>query len=136
MAQAYDQELQLEEIFKSLSDGFRKLDKLPDTKAGALLKDLTAQMQEAKTCVRGGGRGWAGRGSQAGAGGANAAAAATLGRRDAAWSRRTCPAGGAGRRRGGGAREGGGVARGTHDKVSCRHALPPLTHTRLAPLAA
>lgn len=46
----YDQEVQLETIFLGLSQGFRKLDKLTDGgKQQALLKDLTAQMQEAKT---------------------------------------------------------------------------------------
>lgn len=48
---AYDQELQLERIFHGLSAGFQKLDKLPESKQAALLKDLTAQMQEAKTWV-------------------------------------------------------------------------------------
>lgn len=48
-AAAYDQELQLERIFHGLSQGFQKLDKLPEAKQAALLKDLTADMQEAKT---------------------------------------------------------------------------------------
>lgn len=44
--------MQLETIFLQLSQGFRKLDKLSDGgKQQALLKELTAQMQEAKTCV-------------------------------------------------------------------------------------
>lgn len=45
----YDQELQLERIFHSLSQGFQKLDKLSDAKQQAALKELTSQMQEAKT---------------------------------------------------------------------------------------
>ena len=49
MADAYEQELQLEGIFMSLSDGFRKLDALPEAKQQALLKELTGLMQEAKT---------------------------------------------------------------------------------------
>ena len=47
--QAYDQEIQLERIFHGLSQGFQKLDKLPEAKQQVLLRDLTAQMQEAKT---------------------------------------------------------------------------------------
>lgn len=47
--QAYDQEIQLERIFHGLSQGFQKMDKLPEAKQQALLRDLTAQMQEAKT---------------------------------------------------------------------------------------
>lgn len=46
---AYDQEIQLERIFHGLSKGFQKLDKLPESKQAALLKELTADMQEAKT---------------------------------------------------------------------------------------
>lgn len=50
MGERYEQEVQLENIFLSLSQGFRKLDKITDGgKQQALLKDLTAQMQEAKT---------------------------------------------------------------------------------------
>lgn len=46
----YDQEVQLENIFLNLSAGFRKLDKLTDGgKQQGLLKELTVQMQEAKT---------------------------------------------------------------------------------------
>ena len=45
----YEQEVQLETIFQSLSDGFKRLDKLPEGMQQALMKDLTAQMQEAKT---------------------------------------------------------------------------------------
>lgn len=45
----YEQELQLETIFQSLSDAFKRMDKLPEGKQQALMKDLTAQMQEAKT---------------------------------------------------------------------------------------
>lgn len=45
----YEQEVQLEHIFQSLSDGFKKLDKLAEGKQQALLKELTSQMQEAKT---------------------------------------------------------------------------------------
>lgn len=48
----YEQELQLERIFHSLSQGFQKLDKLSEAKQQAALKDLTAQMQEAKTLIR------------------------------------------------------------------------------------
>lgn len=48
----YDQELQLERIFHGLSQGFQKLDKLSEAKQQALLKDLTSQMQEAKTLIR------------------------------------------------------------------------------------
>jgi hypothetical protein len=47
--EVYEQEVRLNNIFDGLSDGFKKLDKLPDLKQQALLKDLTAQMQEAKT---------------------------------------------------------------------------------------
>ncbi len=46
---AYEQELQLEKLFHGLSAGFQKLDKLAGAKQAALLKDLTADMQEAKT---------------------------------------------------------------------------------------
>ena len=46
----YEQEIQLETIFTALAEGFKKLDKLADaTKQTALLRELTAQMQEAKT---------------------------------------------------------------------------------------
>jgi hypothetical protein len=49
MAVVYDQEVQLENLFKLLSDGFRKLDKMPEgSKQQALLKQLTQHMQEAK----------------------------------------------------------------------------------------
>ena len=48
-AEPYEQELQLEKIFHSLSTGFQKLDKLAEGKQQAALKDLTAEMQEAKT---------------------------------------------------------------------------------------
>lgn len=49
----YDQEVQLENIFVNLSAGFRKLDKITDGgKQQTLLKELTAQMQEAKTLIR------------------------------------------------------------------------------------
>ena len=48
-AEPYEQELQLEKIFHSLSTGFQKLDKLPEGKQQAALKELTAEMQEAKT---------------------------------------------------------------------------------------
>lgn len=49
----YEQEVQLESIFLNLSNGFRKLDKLTDAgKQQGLLKELTAQMQEAKTLIR------------------------------------------------------------------------------------
>jgi hypothetical protein len=47
-APPYEQEIRLNNMFDELSDGFKKLDKLPDTKQQALLKDMTAQMQEAK----------------------------------------------------------------------------------------
>lgn len=46
---AYEQELQLEKLFHGLSAGFQKLDKLAGAKQAAMLKDLTADMQEAKT---------------------------------------------------------------------------------------
>lgn len=49
---AYEQELQLEKLFHGLSAGFQKLDKLAGAKQAALLKDLTADMQEAKTLIR------------------------------------------------------------------------------------
>ena len=50
MMERYEQEVQLESIFLNLSTGFRKLDKLTDAgKQQGLLKELTAQMQEAKT---------------------------------------------------------------------------------------
>ncbi len=45
----YDQELQLERLFHGLSQGFQKLENLPEGKHQALLKELTADMQEAKT---------------------------------------------------------------------------------------
>lgn len=45
----YDQELQLERLFHGLSQGFQRLDKLPESKQHTLLKELTADMQEAKT---------------------------------------------------------------------------------------
>ncbi len=44
----YEQEVRLNNIFDELSEGFKKLDKLNDTKQQALLKEMTAQMQEAK----------------------------------------------------------------------------------------
>ena len=47
--EVYEQEVRLNNIFDSLSDGFKRLDKLPDTKQQALLKDMTALMLEAKT---------------------------------------------------------------------------------------
>lgn len=47
-APPYEQEIRLNNMFDELSDGFKKLDKLPDTKQQTLLKDMTAQMQEAK----------------------------------------------------------------------------------------
>jgi hypothetical protein len=47
-APPYEQEIRLNNMFDELSDGFKKLDKLPETKQQALLKDMTAQMQEAK----------------------------------------------------------------------------------------
>jgi hypothetical protein len=47
-APPYEQEIRLNNIFDELSDGFKKLDNLPDTKQQAFLKDMTAQMQEAK----------------------------------------------------------------------------------------
>jgi|LakMenEpi03Aug12_release.lakeMendotaPanAssembly.Ray.scaffolds.fasta_scaffold3178144_1 hypothetical protein len=47
-APPYEQEIRLNNMFDELSDGFKKLDKLPDAKQQALLKDMTAQMQEAK----------------------------------------------------------------------------------------
>ncbi|KFM28365.1 putative plant SNARE 12 [Auxenochlorella protothecoides] len=53
MAEVYDQEVQLENLFKTLSDGFKKLDKLPEgSKRQSLLKELTAHMQEAKILIR------------------------------------------------------------------------------------
>ena len=45
----YEQEIRFNNIFDELSEGFKKLDKLSDTKQQALLKEMTAQMQEAKT---------------------------------------------------------------------------------------
>jgi hypothetical protein len=48
-SEAYPQELQLEKIFHGLSQGFQRLDKLSGAKQQALLKELTADMQEAKT---------------------------------------------------------------------------------------
>ena len=45
----YEQEVRLNNMFDELSEGFKKLDKLSDAKQQALLKDMTAQMQEAKT---------------------------------------------------------------------------------------
>ncbi|EFN51513.1 hypothetical protein CHLNCDRAFT_55096 [Chlorella variabilis] len=48
----YDQELQLERLFHGLSQGFQRLDKLPESKQHTLLKELTADMQEAKTLIR------------------------------------------------------------------------------------
>ena len=48
-APPYEQEVRLNNLFDELSDGFKKLDKLNDTKQQALLKDMTAMMQEAKT---------------------------------------------------------------------------------------
>ena len=45
----YPEELKLERLFHGLSQGFQKLDKLPEGKQHALLKELTADMQEAKT---------------------------------------------------------------------------------------
>ena len=44
----YEQEVRLNNIFDDLSEGFKKLDKLSDTKQQALLKEMTAHMQEAK----------------------------------------------------------------------------------------
>jgi hypothetical protein len=45
----YEQEVRLNNIFDSLSEGFKRLDKLNDAKQLAALKEMTAQMQEAKT---------------------------------------------------------------------------------------
>ena len=45
----YDQETKLETIFLALGQGFTKLNGLSDAKQQALLKELTSQMQEAKT---------------------------------------------------------------------------------------
>lgn len=45
----YEQENKLETIFQSLGRGFKALDGLSDAKQQASLKELTAQMQEAKT---------------------------------------------------------------------------------------
>lgn len=45
----YEQETKLETIFLALGQGFTKLNGLPDAKQQTLLKDLTNQMQEAKT---------------------------------------------------------------------------------------
>ncbi len=45
----YEQEIRLNNMFDELSEGFKKLDKLSDAKQQALLRDMTAQMQEAKT---------------------------------------------------------------------------------------
>lgn len=47
----YDQEVRLNNIFDSLSEGFRKLDKLNESKQQNALKEMTAQMQEAKSYV-------------------------------------------------------------------------------------
>ena len=45
----YEQETKLETIFLALGQGFTKLNGLSDSKQQTLLKELTAQMQEAKT---------------------------------------------------------------------------------------
>ena len=45
----YEQEIRLNNMFDELSDGFKKLDKLSDSKQQTLLKEMTALMQEAKT---------------------------------------------------------------------------------------
>lgn len=51
MAEVYDQEVQLENLFKVLSDGFKRLDGMPEgNKKQALLKEMTQHMQEAKMC--------------------------------------------------------------------------------------
>jgi len=47
-APPYEQEIRLNNMFDELSDGFKRVDNLPDSKQQALLKDMTAQMQEAK----------------------------------------------------------------------------------------
>ena len=47
----YEQEVRLNNLFDSLSEGFRKMDKLSESKRQASLKDMTAKMQEAKTYV-------------------------------------------------------------------------------------
>lgn len=44
----YPQEVRLNAIFDELSQGFKKLDKLPETKQQKILRDMTVQMQEAK----------------------------------------------------------------------------------------
>lgn len=44
----YEQEVRLNNIFDELSEGFKKLDKLSDSKQQNLLKEMTSQMQEAK----------------------------------------------------------------------------------------
>ena len=44
----YHQEIRLNDIFDELSQGFKKLDKLSETKQQKMLRDMTAQMQEAK----------------------------------------------------------------------------------------
>ncbi len=47
--QKYDQEKQLEKIFEDLKGGFKKYDTLTSgDKQTALLKELTAKMQESK----------------------------------------------------------------------------------------
>jgi hypothetical protein len=45
----YEQEVRINVIFETLSEGFKKLDKLSDAKQAVLLKEMTALMQEAKT---------------------------------------------------------------------------------------
>ena len=45
----FAQEVQLNNIFDSLSEGFKRIERLNDAKQQQLLKEMTAQMQEAKT---------------------------------------------------------------------------------------
>lgn len=47
----YEQEVSLNQIFDELSEGFKRLDEMNDSKKQAELKRMTGLMQEAKSYV-------------------------------------------------------------------------------------
>jgi hypothetical protein len=47
----YEQEVSLNQIFDDLSEGFKRLDEMNDSKKQAELKRMTGLMQEAKSYV-------------------------------------------------------------------------------------
>jgi len=50
-SRVYEQEVSLNHIFDDLSEGFKKLDSMNDSKKQAELKRMTGLMQEAKSYV-------------------------------------------------------------------------------------